>query len=74
MYVVSQILGSTLACLTLKVLFDHQNDILPTLTRFSTPTTDFECFLWEFIITFILMFTINGAATDDRSVCVIFLF
>ncbi|KAI7744477.1 hypothetical protein M8C21_004994, partial [Ambrosia artemisiifolia] len=67
MYVVSQLLGSTLACLTLKVLFDHQPDMLPTLTRFSNPVTDFEAFLWEFIITFILMFTINGAATDDRS-------
>nr|XP_043614678.1 nodulin-26-like [Erigeron canadensis] len=67
MYVVSQILGSTLACLTLKVLFNHQNDILPTLTGYSNPTTDLEAFLWEFIITFILMFTISGAATDDRS-------
>ncbi|XP_022014704.1 nodulin-26 [Helianthus annuus] len=67
MYVVSQLLGSTLACLTLKVLFNHQPDMLPTLTRFSTPVTDFEAFLWEFIITFILMFTINGVATDDRS-------
>ncbi|XP_076947953.1 nodulin-26-like [Bidens hawaiensis] len=67
MYVMSQISGSTLACLTLKVLFDYQNDMLPTLTRFSTPVTNFEAFLWEFIITFILMFTINGAATDDRS-------
>ncbi|XP_071728562.1 nodulin-26-like [Rutidosis leptorrhynchoides] len=67
MYVASQILGSTLACLTLKVLFNHQDDTLPTVTRYSTPTTDQEAFLWEFIITFILMFIINGAATDDRS-------
>lgn len=73
MYVLSQILGSTLACLTLKVLFNHQNNILPTLTQYSTPTTDLEAFLWEFIITFILMLTINGAATDDRSVCFLFL-
>ncbi|XP_024969060.1 nodulin-26-like [Cynara cardunculus var. scolymus] len=67
MYVVSQILGSALACLTLKILFDHQKDTLPTVTRYSTPTTDAEAFLWEFVITFILMFSINGAATDDRS-------
>ena len=69
MYVISQILGSTLACLTLEVLFNHQTDTLPTLTQFSNPTTGLEAFLWEFIITFILMFSINGAATDDRSVC-----
>ncbi|GJZ86307.1 nodulin-26-like protein [Tanacetum coccineum] len=67
MYVISQILGSTLACLTLEALFNHQKDTLPTLTQFSTPTTGLEAFLWEFIITFILMFSINGAATDDRS-------
>ncbi|CAI9301862.1 unnamed protein product [Lactuca saligna] len=67
MYVVSQLLGSVVACLTLKILFNHQNDTLPTLTRYSNPTTDLEAFLWEFIITFVLMFAINGAATDDRS-------
>ncbi|KAK2984634.1 hypothetical protein RJ640_006617 [Escallonia rubra] len=67
MYVLSQLLGSTLACLTLRVLFDHQGDIKPTLTQYSNPTTDLEAIIWEFIITFILMFSICGSATDYRA-------
>ncbi|XP_059285837.1 nodulin-26-like [Lycium ferocissimum] len=67
MYVLPQFLGSTLACLTLKVLFNHQDDILPTLTRYKSPVTDFEAIFWEFIMTLILMFVICGAATDDRA-------
>nr|GMD91265.1 nodulin-26-like [Ipomoea batatas] len=67
MYVVCQLVGSTLACLTLKVLFNHQNDIKPTLTQYNTPTTDLEAITWEFLMTFILMFVICGAASDDRA-------
>lgn len=69
MYVFPQFLGSTLACLTLRVLFNHQGDILPTLTQYKNPVTDFEAITWEFIMTLILMFVICGAATDDRAVC-----
>lgn len=67
MYIISQLMGSTLACLTLRVLFNKQ-DILPTLTQFRSPTTDLEALTWEFIITFILMFVICAVATDDRAV------
>ncbi|XP_075087186.1 nodulin-26-like [Nicotiana tabacum] len=67
MYVFPQFLGSTLACLTLSVLFNHQGDILPTLTQYKNPVTDFEAITWEFIMTLILMFVICGAATDDRA-------
>ncbi|XP_019175190.1 PREDICTED: nodulin-26-like [Ipomoea nil] len=67
MYVVCQLLGSTLACLTLKALFNRQNDIKPTLTQYNTPTTDLEAITWEFLMTFILMFVICGAASDDRA-------
>ncbi|XP_027150092.1 nodulin-26-like [Coffea eugenioides] len=66
-YVVSQLIGSTLACLTLRVLFHGQHDILPTHTQYRSSTSDLESIAWEFIITFILMFIICGAATDDRS-------
>ncbi|KAL3514147.1 hypothetical protein ACH5RR_026864 [Cinchona calisaya] len=66
-YVLSQLMGSTLACLTLKVLFHDQHDILPTLTQYKSSTSDLEAIVWEFITTFILMFIISGAATDDRA-------
>ncbi|CAK9137436.1 unnamed protein product [Ilex paraguariensis] len=67
MYVLPQLLGSTLACLTLRVLFNDQGDIKPTVTQYSSSTTDLEAITWEFIITFFLMFNICGAATDDRA-------
>ncbi|MCD7454981.1 hypothetical protein HAX54_026676 [Datura stramonium] len=66
-YVFPQFLGSILASLTLRVLFNHQGDILPMLTQYKSPVTDFEAIFWEFIMTLILMFVICGAATDDRA-------
>ncbi|KAI3465155.1 hypothetical protein Pfo_021818 [Paulownia fortunei] len=70
MYVLSQLFGSTLACLTLRALVREQSDILPMLTQYSSSsTTDLEAISWEFIMTFILMFTISGVASDDRAVC-----
>ncbi|XP_049398951.1 nodulin-26-like [Solanum stenotomum] len=66
-YVLPQLLGSTLASLTLRVLFNHQGDILPMLTQYKSPVTDFEAIFWEFLMTLILMFVICGAATDDRA-------
>ncbi|CAN1848241.1 unnamed protein product [Linum perenne] len=68
MYVLGQLLGATLGSLTLKVLFHRQTDINPIMTQYSSPTTDLEAFLWEFIITFILMFSICANATDHRAV------
>ncbi|CAK9154264.1 unnamed protein product [Ilex paraguariensis] len=67
MYVLSQLMGSTLACLTLRIMFHKQGDIRPTVTQYSSLTTDLEAITWEFLITFFLMFTICGVATDDRS-------
>ncbi|CAN1848242.1 unnamed protein product [Linum perenne] len=55
MYVLGQLLGATLT------------DINPIMTQYSSPTTDLEAFLWEFIITFILMFSICANATDHRA-------
>ncbi|XP_060202335.1 nodulin-26-like [Lycium barbarum] len=65
-YALPQFLGSTLASLTLRVLFNHQEGILPTLTQYKSPVTDFEALTWEFLMTLILMSLICGAATDDR--------
>ncbi|KAL5558992.1 hypothetical protein UlMin_035203 [Ulmus minor] len=67
MYVVSQVLGSTLASLTLRVLLNEQNSIRVTMTQYSAPTSDLEAITWEFIITFILMLTICAVATDHRA-------
>ncbi|KAA8528281.1 hypothetical protein F0562_035636 [Nyssa sinensis] len=67
MYILCQLLGSTLACLSLRVLFNDQDDIRPTLTQYSSSTTDLEAITWEFIITFTLMFTICGVTSDHRA-------
>ncbi|XP_052203569.1 nodulin-26-like [Diospyros lotus] len=67
MYVLAQLLGATLACLTLRVLFNDQGDINPTVTQYSASTTDLQAIVWEFIISLILMFTICGSATDHRA-------
>lgn len=70
MYVLAQILGATLASLTLKVLFHNQLtvNIEAIVTQYSDPTSDLQAIVWEFIITFILMFCICGVATDVRAV------
>ncbi|EXB38519.1 hypothetical protein L484_003095 [Morus notabilis] len=67
MYVLSQLLGATLASLTLRVLFNDQHSLRAIMTLHSPPTTDLEAITWEFIISFILMFTICGVATDHRA-------
>ncbi|KAJ4849578.1 hypothetical protein Tsubulata_038662 [Turnera subulata] len=69
MYVLAQVLGATLAILTLKVLFHDQDSvsIQATMTMYSDPTSDLQAIIWEFIITFILMFSICGIATDHRA-------
>ncbi|KAH6800305.1 hypothetical protein C2S52_000769 [Perilla frutescens var. hirtella] len=70
MYVLSQLFGSTLASLTLRLLFRHdQRDFLPMLTQYSwsSSTSDIEALVWEFIFTFILTFTIFGVASDHRA-------
>ncbi|KAL6546463.1 Aquaporin NIP1-1 [Orobanche minor] len=64
-YVGAQVLGSTLASGTLRLLFggphDHFAGTLPT-------GTDLQSLVVEFIITFYLMFVISGVATDNRAI------
>ncbi|XP_065876216.1 putative aquaporin NIP4-1 [Euphorbia lathyris] len=68
-YVGSQLAGSTLAVLTLKVMFHSKTlDISVTTTQFVGEATTLEAFIWEFILSFILMLTICGVATDNRAV------
>lgn len=61
-------MGATLAPLTLKVLYHDNVDIGVTVTKYLSSTSDLEAMVWEFITTFILMFTICGVATDHRGV------
>ncbi|XP_015958114.1 nodulin-26 [Arachis duranensis] len=64
-YVAAQVVGSTLASGTLRLLFDgNQNQFAGTLPAGS----DLQAFVIEFIITFYLMFIISGVATDSRAV------
>nr|TKR99334.1 hypothetical protein D5086_0000197230 [Populus alba] len=67
MHILAQVLGSTLASLTLRLLFHEQGNIQPIVNQYSDPTSDLEAIVWEFIITFILMFTICGVATDPQA-------
>ncbi|CAK9166342.1 unnamed protein product, partial [Ilex paraguariensis] len=64
-YISAQVLGSTLASGTLRLIFngkhDHFAGTLPT-------GTDVQSLVVEFIITFYLMFVISGVATDNRAV------
>ncbi|XP_059669497.1 aquaporin NIP1-2-like [Cornus florida] len=64
-YVSAQVLGSTLASGTLRLIFSgEQNHFAGTLPGGS----DMQSFVLEFIITFYLMFVISGVATDNRAI------
>ncbi|XP_066308218.1 aquaporin NIP1-2-like isoform X1 [Miscanthus floridulus] len=65
-YAVAQVLGSTLASLTLRVVFggatahDHFFGTAPS-------GTDAQAVVLEFVISFYLMFVVSGVATDNRA-------
>jgi len=65
-YAVAQVLGSTLASLTLRVVFggatahDHFFGTAPS-------GTDAQAVVLEFVISY-LMFVVSGVATDNRAV------
>ncbi|KAL3739804.1 hypothetical protein ACJRO7_021122 [Eucalyptus globulus] len=64
-YILAQVLGSTLANGTLRMLFTGKlNHFLGTQPAGS----DGQAFVFEFIITFYLMFIISGVATDNRAI------
>ncbi|XVE51514.1 hypothetical protein DITRI_Ditri02bG0048200 [Diplodiscus trichospermus] len=64
-YIAAQVLGSTLATGTLRLLFTGRHDVF---TGTSPQGSDLQAFLIEFIITFYLMFIISGVATDNRAI------
>ncbi|XP_058201827.1 aquaporin NIP1-1 [Rhododendron vialii] len=64
-YISAQVLGSTLASGTLRLIFNgNQDQFFGTLPGGS----DWQSFVLEFIITFYLMFVISGVATDNRAI------
>ncbi|KAK7857076.1 nodulin-26 [Quercus suber] len=64
-YILAQVLGSTLASGTLRLIFNgHENKFFGTMPAGS----DLQAFVMEFIITFFLLFIISGVATDSRAV------
>jgi aquaporin NIP len=64
-YVLAQVLGSTLASLTLRVAFGGGHEHFFG----TTPSGSYaQAVALEFIISFYLMFVVSGVATDDRAV------
>ncbi|KAL5577000.1 hypothetical protein UlMin_018699 [Ulmus minor] len=64
-YIAAQVLGSTLASGTLRLLFNGKHDqFAGTLPS----GTELQSFVIEFIITFYLMFVVSGVATDNRAI------
>nr|VDD48881.1 unnamed protein product [Brassica oleracea] len=73
-YVISQVIGSTLAAATLRLLFGLDQDVCSGKHDVFVGTlpagSDLQSFVIEFIITFYLMFIISGVATDNRAVSI----
>ncbi|KAJ0977401.1 hypothetical protein J5N97_012875 [Dioscorea zingiberensis] len=64
-YVSAQLVGSTLASGTLRLLFGGKHEHFPGTIPAGS---DMQSFVLEFIITFYLMFVISGVATDNRAI------
>ncbi|GKU94341.1 hypothetical protein SLEP1_g7845 [Rubroshorea leprosula] len=64
-YIAAQVLGSTLAAGTLRLLFNGKHDVF---SGTSPQGSYMQAFVIEFIITFYLMFIISGVATDNRAI------
>ncbi|KAF7021756.1 hypothetical protein CFC21_034651 [Triticum aestivum] len=64
-YVLAQVLGSTLASLTLRLTFGGAHGHFLGTTPSGSST---QAVALEFIISFYLMFVVSGVATDDRAV------
>ncbi|KAJ6724846.1 AQUAPORIN NIP2-1 [Salix viminalis] len=64
-YVACQVIGSTLAAGTIRLIFQGKQD---QFTGTLPAGSDLQSFVVEFIITFYLMFVISGVATDNRAI------
>ncbi|XP_044496756.1 aquaporin NIP1-2-like [Mangifera indica] len=63
-YIAAQVLGSTLAAGTLRLLFHGKHD---HFAGTAPSGSDLQSFVVEFIITFYLLFIVSGVATDNRA-------
>ncbi|XP_058100907.1 aquaporin NIP1-1-like isoform X2 [Magnolia sinica] len=63
-YISAQVLGSTLASGTLRLLFGGKREHFPGTIPAGS---DLQSLVLEFIISFYLMFVISGVATDNRA-------
>ncbi|OVA16129.1 Major intrinsic protein [Macleaya cordata] len=64
-YIAAQVLGSTLASGTLRLIFGGKHELFSG----TIPSgSDVQSLVLEFIITFYLMFVISGVATDNRAI------
>ncbi|XWS15882.1 hypothetical protein CRYUN_Cryun34aG0040500 [Craigia yunnanensis] len=64
-YISAQVIGSTLAAGTLRLLFSGPHNVFAGT---SPQGSNLQAFMVEFIITFYLMFIISGVATDNRAI------
>lgn len=64
LYIISQILGASTACLIMFLLFGSDHSFGATTTSISTSAT----ITTEFILSFLLMFVIMSVATDSRAI------
>ncbi|XP_038995605.1 aquaporin NIP1-2-like [Hibiscus syriacus] len=64
-YILAQVVGSTLAAGTLRLHFSGPHDVFAGT---SPQGSDLQAFVIEFIITFYLKFNISGVATDNRAI------
>lgn len=64
-YVLAQVLGSTIASGTLRLIFHGKRD---HFIGTQPDGSDMESFVIEFVITFYLMFVVSGVGTDNRAV------
>ncbi|KAM6570540.1 hypothetical protein CsatB_018525 [Cannabis sativa] len=65
-YIISQVVGSTLACGTLRLMFSGKGEdhFLGTMPAGS----NIQSFVAEYIVTFYLLFAISGICLDDRAI------
>ncbi|XP_019089537.1 PREDICTED: aquaporin NIP1-1 isoform X3 [Camelina sativa] len=71
-YVISQVMGATLAAATLRLLLGLDHDVCSgkhdVFIGSSPVGSDLQAFVMEFIVTFYLMFITSGVATDNRAI------
>ncbi|PKA50763.1 Aquaporin NIP1-2 [Apostasia shenzhenica] len=67
-YVTAHVLGSTFACLLLRLLFNGERmTVMLSLPVGEPPASNLNVMAWEAIVAFILMLSISGSLADPRA-------